>query len=119
MPYRHIPYFSRRAAPPVLAVSGNRLHKSFLPGDRGFESLPLRDQKVTKTLNPSNSATCTTQTESKIGVQIEGRENGSYAERQRFFPGADRGAARAFGPLAAALYGQEEPHQGIGNRQRA
>src|SRR5580700_9974322 len=90
-----------------------------LTGDRGFESLPLRDQKVTKTLNPSNSATCTTQTESKIGVQNEGGENGSYAERQRFFPGTDRGAVRAFGPLAAALYGQEESHQGIGNRQRA
>ena len=28
--------------PPVLAIGGNRLHKSFLTGDRGFESASLQ-----------------------------------------------------------------------------
>jgi hypothetical protein len=38
--------FSRRAAPPVLAIGGNRLHKSFLTGDRGFESASLQGRVV-------------------------------------------------------------------------
>ena len=71
----------RRVLGEVPERSNGAVSKTVVPltGDRGFESLPLRDQKVTKTLNPSNSATCTTQTESKIGVQIEGREDGLFA----------------------------------------
>ena len=39
------PIFPTRCSP-VLAIGGNRLHKSFLTGDRGFESASLQRESV-------------------------------------------------------------------------